>query len=184
MPPLGELPLDAYICHNTTCLKLTNLCLAALNALASDMRPKITIGDSAPTAAHKSVQVHVAGRCNRLLLQFAAAGGSSWRGNFQHFEETPSSKYPRMQADIVDLSAKAATCDRYKCGENFKASIRNSSSRHIRLMLEKYQLIHSNREYESNLWDLHSSPRQKQRNSQSRFPFPHIGNTPSPPRIT
>ena len=111
LPPLGELPLDAHICHSTTCLKLTNLCLAALNALASDMRPKITIGDSAPTAAQKSVQVHVAGRCNRLLLQFAAAGGSPWRGSFQHFEETPSSKHPRMQADAVDLPAKAATCD-------------------------------------------------------------------------
>ena len=85
-------------------LLLLNLCLAALNMLAMDLRP-----GSREKAAHE----HVAQRCVRFLheLKQHQGGTFSWHGRFQACESKAVCKYPPMQADAVDLPTQAGTCD-------------------------------------------------------------------------
>ena len=113
LPPLRQWPLDAPEGQIETYILFANLCLAALNFLASDMRPANTeTCRNGPTIAQQSVQQHVAGRCERFLQQFdEGVGQLSWQGSFQRFEGKLMAKYPRMHADAVDLPARAATCD-------------------------------------------------------------------------
>ena len=95
-------------------LVLSNLCLAALNMLAADMRPGCWLGQTQrPTAPQKAVQQHIARRCACFLQKLQSRDTPNFGnyGSFQHFESKPSSKYPTMQAEKVDLPARAATCD-------------------------------------------------------------------------
>ena len=96
-------------------LLLLNLCLAALNTLAMDIRPdsREKLCRSAPTSAQRAAREHVAQSCVRFLheLKQHQGGTFSWHGSFQAFESKAVCKYPPMQADAVDLPTQAGTCD-------------------------------------------------------------------------
>ena len=110
LPPMRTWPLEVSgLPVHEVGLVLGNLCLAALNMLAADMRPGFWLGQTQrPTAPQKAVQQHIARRCACFLqkLQSRDAPNFGSCGSFQHFESKPS-----MQAEKVDLPARAATCD-------------------------------------------------------------------------
>lgn len=115
LPPMRTWPLEvAGLPVHEVGLVLSNLCLAALNMLAADMRPGCWLGQTQrPTAPQKAVQQHIARRCACFLQKLQSRDTPNFGncGSFQHFESKPSSKYPTMQAEKVDLPARAATCD-------------------------------------------------------------------------
>ena len=78
------------------------------------MRPGFWLGQTQrPTAPQKAVQQHIARRCACFLQKLQSRDTPNFGScdSFQHFESKPSSKYPAMQAEKVDLPARAATCD-------------------------------------------------------------------------
>ena len=117
LPPARTWALDWNVPVGVTidtALQLLNLCVAALNLLASDLRVTSGFPDvRAPTVAQQQVYKHVAHRCTRFLEQLEMFCGMNveWQGSFQHFESKSSGKYPSMQAEAVDLPSKAGTCD-------------------------------------------------------------------------
>lgn len=106
-----ELPKGA----ESAALLLVNACLAALNVMADDLRPRPESAHCRrrPTGAQRIVQEHVGKRCARFLRELDAhcSGCLKWVGAFLHFDTQPANKYPTMQAEAVDVPLKAGTCD-------------------------------------------------------------------------
>ncbi len=99
-------------------LSLLNGCIAALNLMIADLKccssqPCVR---SRPTKAQAAVHDHLRERCARFLREISKHSGGNFTYNscYSDFEQKPSSKYPKMKADDVDLPLKAATCDSAK----------------------------------------------------------------------
>ncbi|CAE6938118.1 HET-E1 [Symbiodinium sp. CCMP2592] len=102
-------------CTIETALTFLNMCIASLNLLAGDMHSGCAMQGcrSSPTAAQQQAIDHVAHRCNRFLVELHSGTSEteSWERAFRSFESPSGVKYPKLQAEAVDLPDRAGTCD-------------------------------------------------------------------------
>lgn len=116
VPLLGGWP-DSVSCPRhvePVCYKLLNACISALNFLAVDFKLERSRPTRLePTASQLRLIEHVASRCTafleRLSAQFPA--GFHWNTGFRKFEAVEQTRGTKLEADAVDIPARAGTCD-------------------------------------------------------------------------
>ena len=131
IPPIPSWPDD--IPHSPAdvdvCLKVSNLCLGALNCLQIGMKSSFDQGamNRVPSTAQKVTQAHVCRMTVCFLHRLRAELGCTlpWQGSFAACEPGASASYEHIRAEAVDLPVKAATCNASQLvGEELRAQLR------------------------------------------------------------
>lgn len=99
------------------CLDISNMCIAALNALNTGLKLCLQMGarNAAPSRAQHSTQCHVCRKVVRHLtrLNQTYPDGLPWKGSFGLCESGGIPSHESLRSDDVDLPQQAASCDAY-----------------------------------------------------------------------